>query len=48
MNAEDVERAVSTLPSLRHTVFPGTGHMIHDEHPDQYVQALQDFVSSIE
>jgi pimeloyl-ACP methyl ester carboxylesterase len=46
LDAQDVQRAVSKLGHCDATVFEGVGHMIHQERPDEYVQALQQFVSA--
>lgn len=47
MDTEDVARAVSQLARCEHTVFPGAGHMIHQERAEEYVGALIAFVSSV-
>lgn len=45
MDAQDVARAVAQLAHCEHTVFPGVGHMIHLDRPEEYVEALIEFVS---
>ena len=45
MDAQDVARAVAQLLTCEHTVFPGVGHMIHQERADEYVGALVQFIS---
>ncbi|MCB0055487.1 MAG: alpha/beta hydrolase [Caldilineaceae bacterium] len=45
LDAQDVARAVGQLAHCEHTVFPGVGHMIHQERPDAYAQALIHFIT---
>ncbi len=45
LDAQDVERAVGQLAHCEHTVFPGVGHMIHQEQPETYTQALIHFIT---
>lgn len=45
LDAQDVERAVMKLAHCEHTVFPGVGHMIHQERPEAYVAALVHFIN---
>lgn len=40
LEARDVQRAIATLSHCIHTVFEGVGHMIHQERPEAYLQAL--------
>ena len=44
LDAQDVQRAVSILKQCDYTVFAGTGHMIHQERSEEYVQMLGQFV----
>lgn len=46
MTAQDVERFVSHAPHCTHAVLEGVGHGIHEERPDEYVQALQRFMAA--
>lgn len=47
MDAQDVARAVAQLTRCEQTVFPGVGHMIHQERPDEYVGALVEFIAEV-
>ena len=44
MTAQDVQRVVSMLPGCTYTVFEGTGHSIHVERSDEYLQALRQLI----
>ncbi len=46
LSAEDVERSSSKLANCEFTLFEGVGHMIHQERPDAYQQALQQFFAA--
>jgi pimeloyl-ACP methyl ester carboxylesterase len=45
MDAHDVQRFVAMAPHSTHEVVEGVGHMIHDERPEEYVQAVRQFIS---
>lgn len=45
MDAQDVARFLGKLPQATHTICEGVGHMIHQERPEAYVQALQQFIA---
>lgn len=45
LDAQDVERAAGQLAQCEQTVFPGVGHMIHQERPEAYAQALIHFIT---
>lgn len=47
MSPEDVQRFVAAVPHCTHTEFERTGHGIHDEHPPEYVHALQQFLAAL-
>ena len=46
MDDQDVQRAIKRMPHCTHTVFPETGHMIHMEYAETYLQALLKFISA--
>ncbi|MEW5869151.1 MAG: alpha/beta hydrolase [Chloroflexota bacterium] len=45
LEPDDVQRILLDLPSCSHTVFEQTGHLIHREKPQAYLQALQNFIT---
>ncbi|MBN2550784.1 MAG: alpha/beta hydrolase [Anaerolineales bacterium] len=47
LEASDVERIRAALPTCPHIVFQQTGHLIHREKPEAYLQALQPFITRI-
>lgn len=46
MDVQDVWRTVRGLSRCTHTVFLGVGHMVHQERPVEYTEALVQFVSA--
>lgn len=47
LSEQDVEQAASKLRDGTVRRFPGVGHSIQDERPDQYVQTLKQFMASV-
>lgn len=45
LDSGDVARAVEQLGQCKHTVFTGVGHMIHQDRPEPYTQALIRFIT---
>lgn len=48
VDAADVQRILAGIPHCTHTPFAQTGHLIHREKPQEYLEALQHFVSARE
>jgi pimeloyl-ACP methyl ester carboxylesterase len=44
MSAQDVECFAAAAPRATHEVVAGAGHMIHDERPGEYIEALRGVV----
>jgi pimeloyl-ACP methyl ester carboxylesterase len=47
MSAEDVQRFAAIVPHCSHTVYERTGHGIHEERPQEYLRALQQFIAAL-
>ncbi|MBM4028629.1 MAG: alpha/beta hydrolase [Planctomycetes bacterium] len=47
MTPEDVQRCITAMPHCIHKVFERTGHGIHEERPQGYVHALQQFMAAL-
>lgn len=48
LDPADVQRAISKFPRCTHTVFEGAGHLIHEERPEAYLQALIQLLGTAE
>ncbi|MCB0112181.1 MAG: alpha/beta hydrolase [Caldilineaceae bacterium] len=46
LSPEDVQRAISKLSDCTYTVVEDVGHGIHQDRPEEYCQALQQFLSA--
>lgn len=44
MTRDDVQRCITAVPHCTHTVFERTGHGIHEERPNEYLEALRQFL----
>lgn len=47
MDAQDVQRFITSAPHCSYAVIKGTGHGIHEERPADYLQAVQQFMAEI-
>ena len=48
VDSDDLATLRQSLPQTRVETFPGAGHTIHRSHPDEWLQTVRQFISSVE
>lgn len=47
MDAQDVQHFITSAPHCSYAVFKGTGHLLHEERPGDYLQAVRQFMTGL-